>query len=161
MLSRQWHTSLLPGGKRRVVGEKPRRLATGLAVQVANASNLAGVIRQVCGLVIGEYVSEPLTRYGFAVRRRGLFLQASRRLRTENVEKLSVEALQLVEVHCKSERDGVDGFPGRRRGDRGHGLAALDAAQVPFAFNAKVPDDHVDRVRLREGPPVNLVFGEV
>src|SRR5262249_51447586 len=30
---------------------------------------------------------------------------------------------------------------------------ALETAQVPFTFNSQMPDDHVDRVRLREGPP--------
>jgi hypothetical protein len=32
---------------------------------------------------------------------------------------------------------------------------------MPLTFNSQVPDDYVDRVRLREWPPVNLIFGEV
>jgi hypothetical protein len=77
---------------------------------------LAGVISQVCGLVIRQHVSEPFTRYCFAVRRRTRFLQASQGLRTKSVAKLSVEALERVEVLCVIERDSVDcpGVPVRQ-----------------------------------------------
>src|SRR5262249_26792520 len=124
-------------------------------------SNLARVISEVCGLVIRQHVSESLTRCRFAIRRCTVFLQGSQRLRSKRVAKRSVEALERVEILCKIEWDGIDGFLGYRRGNRGHWLAALDAAQVPFTFNAKMPDDHVDRVRLREDAPVKLRFGEV
>src|SRR5262245_3341586 len=108
---------LIPTGIRRVVGEKPRRLATRLAVQVANAPNLASVISEVCGLVIRQHVSESFIRYCFTVRRCVLFLQGSQRLRSKSVAKLSVEALERVEILCKIERDGVDCFLGYWRGN--------------------------------------------
>src|SRR5262249_18488815 len=146
--SRRRRPLLLPAGKRRVVGEKPRRLAPCLAVEVTNAPNLASVISEVRGLVIRQHVSESLTRCCFAIPRCPLFLQGSQGLRPKGVAKRSVEALERVEVLCKIEWGGVDGFLGYRRGNRWHWLAALDAAQVPFTFNAKMPDDHVDRVRL-------------
>src|SRR5258708_6280849 len=96
--------SLMPTGIRRVVGEKPRRLATRLAVQVTNASNLAGVISEVCGLVIRQHEFESFTRNCSAVRRRRLFLQGSQRMRSKGIAKLRVEALKHVEVFCKVER---------------------------------------------------------
>src|SRR6516162_8767006 len=151
----------MPTGISRVVGEKPRRLAPRLAVQVTNATNLARVISEVRGLVIRQQVSESLTRYGFAVGRYTLILQGFQRLCSKGAAKRRVEALERAEILGKIERNGVDCFLGYRGGNRGHWRAALDAAQVPFTFNSEMPDDHIDRVRLREDPPVDLLIGEV
>jgi hypothetical protein len=32
---------------------------------------------------------------------------------------------------------------------------------MPLRLDAKVPDDDVDRIRLRERPPVHLLFREI
>src|SRR5262249_38161821 len=153
--------SLVSTGKRRISGEEPHWFAQYIPVEVPNASDLAGVISDVRCLVIRQHVSKSFARQCFAVRRCTLFLQRLQRLRSKSSAKLAVVAVQRVEVFFKIERDGVDCFLGYRRGDCGHWLAALEATKVPFTFDSKMPNDHLDRVRLRENSPVKLVFAEV
>src|SRR5262245_11137350 len=63
----------------------------------------------------------------------------------------------------RSDRKVIDRRLKEGRGHcyRGHRLATFQTVEMPLRFDADMPDDDVNRIRLWERPPVNLLFTEI
>jgi len=144
-----------------IMWEKPSWRAARRPIQVANGADLPPMASQMHGLAEAQERCWMWRPAGKDLSEHGVLLQVVQRRLAQCLYKEAVQRLQFLQIPLKIQRDCIGQPLHAGRVLIWALLAMIEARDIPFGFHAEVFDNRINRIRLRQRSPIDLLRGDI